>query len=242
MSIPCLAAHPGVYQDRVILAVERLSKSFELHLLGGMQIQAIQELSFHLEEGDFGVLSGPSGTGKTTVLKCIHRSYLATGGAILYRASRGDWVDLAICSERDILELRRLEIACVTQFLRCAPRVPAEQVVASPRILQGIAPETALEEARELLKRFRVPEKLWRAYPVTFSGGEQQRVNLARAIVQKPRLLLLDEPTASLDGVAVRLFVDALREVRRGGTTCLAVFHDHGLMDELGTQIIEMHR
>jgi len=227
--------------SKSLLSVVDLRKTFELHLLGGMRMVVLDGVSFDVEEGEFGIIAGPSGSGKTTVLKCIYRSYLPTGGAIYYRLAGGKCLDLARCPERDVIDIRRREIACVTQFLRCAPRVPAEEIVASPRIGQGVDRTVALEEARDLLKRFRIPEKLWMAYPVTFSGGEQQRVNLARAIIQRPRLLLLDEPTASLDTDAIHLFLEALQEVRRKGTTCLAVFHDQLLVNTLATRLIELN-
>jgi alpha-D-ribose 1-methylphosphonate 5-triphosphate synthase subunit PhnL len=201
-------------------------------------VEPITDLSFRLKEREFGVITGPSGAGKTTVLKCIYRSYLPTNGAINYRLANGSWVDLATCPERDVLEVRKWEIALVTQFFRCAPRVPTEEVVASPRVAQGVEREAAVEESRTLLRRFKIPEKLWRAYPVTFSGGEQQRINLARAIVQKPRLLLLDEPTASLDERSVHAFLQALEDVRRRATTCLAIFHDQKLINHLATQVV----
>jgi alpha-D-ribose 1-methylphosphonate 5-triphosphate synthase subunit PhnL len=221
-----------------LLSVARLKKIFHLHLQDELLVEPIEDLSFRLKEQEFGVITGPSGAGKTTVLKCIYRSYLPTSGAIHYRLANGSWVDLATCPERDVLEVRKREIALVTQFFRCAPRVPTEEVVASPRVAQGVGREEAVEESRTLLRRFNVPEKLWRAYPVTFSGGEQQRVNLARAIVQKPRLLLLDEPTASLDEKSVHAFLQALEDVRRHDTTCLAVFHNQELIRTLATQVI----
>jgi alpha-D-ribose 1-methylphosphonate 5-triphosphate synthase subunit PhnL len=227
-------------EDEVLLSVEGLCKSFDLHLLEGMRLEVIRDISFRLTAGEFGVLAGPSGSGKSTVLKCIFGTYAATSGRIRYRQGCGQWVDLAGCQARQVIELRRREMSCVTQFLRCAPRVAAEGVVAATAVAQGVQPAKAFDEARELLGRFRIPERLWRAYPVTFSGGEQQRVNLARAFIQKPRLLLLDEPTASLDRRAVEQFLEALGEVRRSGTTCLAVFHDRRMIRELASQVIEL--
>ena len=223
-----------------LLSVENLEKTFCLHLLKGIRVEAVQSLSFQLQQGEFGVLVGPSGAGKTTVLKCIYRTYLPTGGTIRYQCSDNSIVDLATCSEQMVLEIRKTEIAHVTQFLRCAPRVPAEEVVSYPRMTQGISQKEAVEEARELLQRFAIPEKLWQAYPITFSGGEQQRINLARAIVQRPRLLLLDEPTASLDSRAIERFLAALESIRKKGTTCLGIFHNQDMVRSLATQVIEV--
>jgi alpha-D-ribose 1-methylphosphonate 5-triphosphate synthase subunit PhnL len=230
----------GGFDPGVLLEVEQLSKCFCLHLLGAMPLPVLGRLNFRIREGDFAVISGPSGSGKSTVLKCVYRSYLPTSGAVYYRCADGVWLDLVQCSEQQMLALRRSEIGYVTQFLRCAPRVAAEQVVAGPRMILGGSRSVALDEARNLLQRFRIPEKLWKAFPVTFSGGEQQRINLARAIIQKPRLLLLDEPTASLDPRAVECFLEALEEVRQQGTTCLGIFHDRSLIDRFATQVVEM--
>lgn len=220
------------------LTVRSLRKRFTLHTMGGLELDVLGGLSFDLERGAFGVLVGASGSGKSTVLKCIYRTYRPTAGRILHRLPSGEWLDLAACSEQQVLQIRKGDIATVTQFLRCAPRVPAEEVVAAARTTQGIEREQALAEARALLARFKIPQKLWRAFPVTFSGGEQQRINLARAIIQRPRLLLLDEPTASLDGRAIDDFLEALTQVRESGTTILAVFHDSKLIESLATQVI----
>jgi len=226
--------------NNCLLSVENLEKTFCLHLLKRIKVEAIQSLSFQLRQGEFGVIVGPNGAGKSTVLKCIYRTYLPTGGAIKYRCADNTIVDLATCSEQMVVEIRKTEIAHVTQFFRCAPRVPTEEVVAYPRMAQGISQKEAVEEARELLKRFAIPEKLWRAYPVTFSGGEQQKINLARAIIQKPRLLLLDEPTASLDARAVERFLAVLESIRKKGTTCLGIFHDLEMIYPFTTQLIDV--
>lgn len=227
-------------RDRYLLSVKNLKKTFCLHLLKDLKVEAVRSISFTLQDGEFGVLSGLSGSGKSTILKCIFRNYLPTSGSIKYRYADYSLVDLAGCCERKVLKIRQREIACVTQFFRCAPRVPTEEVVAYPRMAQGVSPKEAVEEARELLNCFAVPEKLWKAYPVTFSGGEQQRVNLARAIIQSPRLLLLDEPTASLDDQAVERFLLALENIREKGATCLGVFHNQNMVYSLATQVIDV--
>lgn len=226
--------------NRYLLSVKNLKKTFCLYLLKDLKVEAVRSISFTLQDGEFGVLSGSSGSGKSTILKCIFRTYLPTSGSIKYRCADYSLVDLAGCCERKVLRIRQREIACVTQFLRCAPRVPAEEVVAYPRMAQGMSREEAIAEARELLDCFAIPEKLWKAYPITFSGGEQQRVNLARAIIQSPRLLLLDEPTASLDGHAVERFLIALENIREKGTTCLGIFHNQDAINSLATQVIDV--
>jgi alpha-D-ribose 1-methylphosphonate 5-triphosphate synthase subunit PhnL len=203
-------------------------------------VEPLRSLSFDLRAGEFVVVVGPSGSGKSTLLKCIFRTYLPSSGAVRYRLRTGAWLDLATCTEQEILAVRTSEVAYATQFLRCAPRCPAEAVVASARIAQSVPRARALDEARSLLHQFRIPEKLWRAFPVTFSGGEQQRVNLARAIIQRPRLLLLDEPTASLDEASIGVVLQVLREVQEQGTTCLAILHDPALVRVLGSQVIHL--
>lgn len=226
--------------EKRILCVRDLEKIFTLHLLGGVEVVALSNLSFDLDQGDFAVLTGPSGAGKSSVLQCIFGTYTPTRGSIQYLGQDDLWVDLARCSERRILELRKREISYVTQFLQCPPRVPAEMVVAAPRVLQGLCLDQALEEAREMLMRLKIPERLWRAFPMTFSGGERQRVNLARALIARPRLLLMDEPTASLDTLATASLKEVLSERKSQGTTVLAVFHELGHVESLVTRIIPL--
>jgi len=146
----------GVYKataqnNGLLLSVEHLRKKFCLHLLNGLMVEPIRDLSFSLKEKEFGILVGPSGAGKSTVLKCIYRSYLPTAGKVNFRLACGSWVDLAKSSEQEVLEIRKHEIACVTQFFRCAPRVAAEEIVARSRMSQNVPRDNALEEARSLL-------------------------------------------------------------------------------------------
>jgi alpha-D-ribose 1-methylphosphonate 5-triphosphate synthase subunit PhnL len=231
---------PKMKIKKKILLVRNLKKTFTMHLLASLKVEALNGLSFELEEGDFGVLVGPSGVGKSTVLQCIFRTYKPSSGEILYLTREGQWVDLARCEERNVLELRRDEISYVTQFLHCPPRVPAEFVVAAPCVLQGRPVDQAVGEAREMLRRLRVPEKLWKAYPMTFSGGERQRVNLARAFISKPKLLLMDEPTASLDAKAIESVIEVLEDMKKENTTVLAVFHDKGPIEPLVTRVVPL--
>jgi alpha-D-ribose 1-methylphosphonate 5-triphosphate synthase subunit PhnL len=223
-----------------ILSVRNLKKSFKIHLLGELTVNTIENFSFDVDEGDFAVLVGPSGIGKSTVLNCIFRTYLVTGGNIIYSSRDGSQLDLASCDERTIMRLRNTEMAYVTQFLHCQPRMAAELVVAAPRVAQGLSLEQALQEARELMERMALPRELWRAFPATFSGGERQRVNLARALISKPRLLLMDEPIASLDPKSIATVVDILKEMRQKGTTFLSVFHELGPIKSLVTKVIPL--
>lgn len=216
----------------VILRTENLSKSFLLHEQE-KHIPSAQNVSLEVQAGKLTALTGSSGAGKSSLLKCIYRTYLPTEGAIYYLTDEGEWLDLAKVSERDMLELRRAEISFVTQFLHCLPRQSTVDVVAKPLFDLGIDRTEARERAKELLHQIQLPERLWEISPYTFSGGEKQRVNLARAMILRPRLLLLDEPTASLDPASVARVIDMVRSIKKAGTGILAIFHDRELVKEL---------
>ncbi|MES2542667.1 MAG: ATP-binding cassette domain-containing protein [Pseudomonadota bacterium] len=183
--------------------------------------------SFDLRPGQFLLLKGPNGVGKSTLLRTIWRSYLPEAGQIWFRHAGGR-IDLARAADVDVALLRRREIGFVTQFLIARPRVSAEEIVAEPLRRSGVPGEVALADARHWLAAFGVKRDLWRAYPTSFSGGEQQKVNLARALIQPPQLLLLDEPTASLDAGARAALVSRLRELKAAGVAMIGVFHHPG--------------
>jgi alpha-D-ribose 1-methylphosphonate 5-triphosphate synthase subunit PhnL len=220
-----------------MLTVSNLSKTFTIHHLGGKQITGFAPLSFTVEKGKSLALSGPSGTGKSSILKCIYRTYLATTGTIEYESACFGRVDLAELPEPEMVRLRQREIGYVTQFLRVMPRVSARNLVAEPLLRAGADLETACRKAEALLARLRIPAELLDAYPATFSGGEQQRVNIARAIISRPHLLLLDEPTASLDKASIEIVVELLNELRGKGTTMVMIFHDPDIMNALADVI-----
>ena len=171
--------------------------------------------------------------GKSSILKCIYRTYLPSRGAIYYYTEDGDKLDLAVVSEQEILQLRRGDISFVTQFLHCLPRQSTIDVVAKPLFDLGIEREEARDRAKTLLQEIQLPERLWTLSPTTFSGGEKQRVNLARATIFNPRLLLLDEPTASLDPTSVKRIVKMIQRIKREGTAILAILHDPDLVKEV---------
>lgn len=221
-----------------ILTVNALQKSFHLHAAGKV-LPSVDAVSFVVHTGELVALVGPSGAGKSTILKCIHRTYLPLGGSVVLQTQQGP-VDLAAADEATVLACRRSEVAFVTQFLHVLPRQATVDVVARPLTAQGVDRAEARERAREQLARFGLPERLWDIPPVTFSGGEKQRVNLARALVTRPRLLLLDEPTASLDPVATARVVDAIRSLKGGDIGMLAVFHDRSLVQQLADRVVEL--
>jgi alpha-D-ribose 1-methylphosphonate 5-triphosphate synthase subunit PhnL len=206
-----------------LLEVEHYTKRFEIHHLG-RQIEAFSSLSFSLDRGQFLLVSGANGSGKSTLLRCLYRTYLPSDGQALYHSLHGP-IDLARAADVDIAVLRRDELGFVTQFLRPRPRVSAVELVAEPLLASGMSMAEAEQKAREMLDAFGLKVDLWMAYPTTFSGGEQQKVNLARALIRPRRLLLLDEPTASLDAQTRTALVNQLAWLKEQGVAMLGVFH-----------------
>ena len=209
-----------------LLRVEGLSKTFRMYHLDSM-LHALQNISFDLHEGEFLLLRGHNGAGKSTLLRTLWRSYLPVAGHLWYRSTLGE-IDLATAADVDIALLRRQEIGFVTQFLNARPRVAAQDIVAEPLRLAGVSQVEALDQARHWLDQFGVRPELWRAYPSTFSGGEQQKVNLARALILPQKLLLLDEPTASLDAGARAALIRRLADLKSQGVAIIGVFHHPG--------------
>ncbi|QCC50938.1 phosphonate C-P lyase system protein PhnL [Halapricum salinum] len=222
-----------------ILTIDGLTKRFEMHVIDGREVAGLEDVTFDVRDGEFLAVVGESGSGKSSLLKCIHRTYEPTSGTVAYH--KGDQtVDLATCDERTVLALRGAEIGYASQFLHEIPRVPAVDVVARPLREQGKSPETAREIARDLLETLQLPEELFEAYPATFSGGERQRVNLARAIAPRPRLLLLDEPTSALDPETREHALDLLESYLDSGTTVVGVFHNRDVVERIADRVVEM--
>ncbi len=221
-----------------VLDVRSLTKGFTMHHLG-TQMGAFDDISFSLNAGEFLLLKGRNGAGKSTLLRTLYRSYLSQSGEVLFHSQHGV-IDLARAADVDVTYLRRTEIGFVTQFLTARPRVSAEALVAEPLRLAGQTAEVALEQARHWLGAFGVKQELWAAYPTTFSGGEQQKVNLARTLILPQKLLLLDEPTASLDVAARAALVKRLAELKAQGTAMIGVFHHPGDVAELIDREIDL--
>ncbi len=226
-------------KDAPILKVEGYCKQFALHEQGTL-IPSSHEVNLTVHKGGLTALIGPTGSGKSTVLKGIYRTYLPSAGRLRYTTAAGEEVELATADEHRILELRREEIGFVTQFLHFLPRQTAELVVAQPLVQRGRSPEEARAAARHILDRLNLPKRLWGISPATFSGGEKQRVNLARGLIAKPRLLLLDEPTASLDMKTTDRVVRLLEGLKREGVAMLAIFHQPELVERLADQVVEL--
>ena len=213
-----------------ILKIENLSKTFTLHEQNKI-IHSCENINFDLEEGKFIGIVGLSGAGKSTILKCIHRTYLPSGGSIRYNSQAFGVVDLATADERKILYLRKYEIGYVSQFLSVMPRTTAREHVMSALLEMGEGGAAAAEKADEMLAYFRLPEELWDVYPATFSGGERLRLNLAHTMVKHPRLMLLDEPTASLDNKTKLLVKEMLKKLKARNTSMIGIFHDLEFME-----------
>jgi alpha-D-ribose 1-methylphosphonate 5-triphosphate synthase subunit PhnL len=223
-----------------LLQVEGLEKHFTLHNMNHKLISGCRELNFQLGAGQFLGIYGPSGAGKSTIIKCIYRTYLPTGGRILYHSQLFGAIDLVRANEQQVLALRHREIGYISQFLQVIPRVSALQIVAEALLQRGAASGEAMQKAAALLNRLQLPEELWDACPSTFSGGERQRVNIARGVISEPRLLLLDEPTASLDVKMQQVVIQILTELKRNGSTMVGIFHDLELMSQIADLKLSM--
>ena len=213
-----------------ILKINKLTKNFFLHN-ANREIHSCRNISFTLEEGKFLGIVGRSGAGKSTILKCIHRTYIPTDGEIIYNSKAFGEINLTTATEREILYLRNHEIGYVSQFLNVMPRTTAKEHVMNALTETGHSAHEAKEKAEKMLDYFRLPENLWDIYPNTFSGGERLRLNLAHTMVKRPRLMLLDEPTASLDDQSKLLVRDMILRLKNENTSMIGIFHDLKFMD-----------
>jgi len=204
-----------------MITVEDLGKSFTLHNQRATIIPVIEGGRFQVKPGECVALTGVSGAGKSTVMRILYGNYLAQAGRVVI-----DGLDITKAEPREILHLRRQTLGYVSQFLRVVPRVPTIDVVSEPLLSVGKSEEEARERARDLLSRLRIPERLWELSPTTFSGGEQQRVNIARGFAHTYPALLLDEPTASLDAQNRQTVLTLIEEAKAGGAAIVGIFHD----------------
>ncbi|GLQ98012.1 phosphonate C-P lyase system protein PhnL [Dyella mobilis] len=223
----------------LILELRDLSKSFELHHQHGARLNVLRGLNLRLHAGECVVLSGASGAGKSTLLRVIYANYRPSYGTVHLRHD-GRWIDLAKASPHEVLEVRRRTLGYVSQFLRVIPRVPTLDIVAEPLLQAGADVHDARQRAGGLLHRLNVPERLWQLPPGTFSGGEQQRVNIARGLIVPRPILLLDEPTASLDIGNREVVAQLLAEARAAGSAVLGIFHDEDMRDRVATRLFPM--
>ena len=208
-----------------LLSAQDLHKGFTLHTQGGVRLSVLSGVTLAVEPGEGVALTGPSGAGKSTLLRCLYGNYLPQSGRIMVRHCN-ETIDLVGAEPRLILEVRRATLGYVSQFLRAIPRVSTFDLVCEPLRLRGLEQEAAQTRARALLRRLRIPESLWTLPPATFSGGEQQRVNIARTLAVDYPVLLVDEPTASLDADNRQTVIDVLIEARERGAAIIGIFHD----------------
>ena len=222
-----------------MIEISNAEKTFTMHLQGGIELPVVRGVSFQVVSGECVVLSGPSGAGKSSILKMIFGNYRCDSGRIGIRHN-GAQLDLAKAEPRDILSVRRTTIGYVSQFLRAVPRVATSDVVAEPLIVNGMARPEARDRAGALLRRLNIPERLWALPPSTFSGGEQQRVNIARGFISDLPILLLDEPTASLDAANRVVVVDLIDQKKRAGVAMVAIVHDDEIRHLIADRVVDV--
>ena len=223
-----------------MLRAENLAKTFTLHLQGGARIAVLDGVGFELRAGQCVALSGPSGAGKSTLMRSLYGTYRVDRGRILVRHG-GALVDIARADPRLVLRVRRDSLGYVSQFLRVVPRVPALDVVAEAAVLRGRSLEEARRDAAALLAQLGIPHRLHALPPATFSGGEQQRVNLARGFIGGHPVLLLDEPTASLDPRNRDVVVGMVQAAKARGAAIVGIFHDAAVRDAVADDTLHVH-
>lgn len=225
--------------NQIVLSVDGLAKGFTLHLHGGVALPVVSDVAFQLYAGECVVLGGPSGAGKSSILKMLYGNYLAGSGHIHLRHGT-EMVDVASAEPHLMLDIRRRTMGYVSQFLRVIPRVPALDIVAEPAMACGHSRAAARERAAALLSQLNLPERLWQLPPATFSGGEQQRVNIARGFAGEHTVLILDEPTASLDGINRAAVIELIAARKASGTAFVGIFHDEEVRNLVADRIIDV--
>ncbi|MGC2776150.1 MAG: phosphonate C-P lyase system protein PhnL [Bradyrhizobium sp.] len=223
----------------VMIDIANAEKTFTMHLQGGIMLPVVRGVSFQVRAGECVVLSGPSGAGKSSILKMIFGNYRCDAGRIDVR-HQGEMTNLARAEPRLVLNARRQTIGYVSQFLRAVPRVPALDVVAEPLLAAGLSREQSRVRAGALLRRLNIPERLWSLPPSTFSGGEQQRVNIARGFISEVPILLLDEPTASLDAANRAVVVDLIAAKKQAGVAMIAIVHDDEIRADIADRTVDV--
>lgn len=222
-----------------VLIIKNLSKTFTLHQQQGVVLKVLQDVSLEVEAGQCVVLNGQSGAGKSTLMRTIYGNYLAASGEIRVEHG-GEMLDLVTASPRQVIDVRRQTLGYVSQFLRVIPRVSCLDVVMEPALARGETTEKAKLRAQQLLSRLNIPESLWGLAPGTFSGGEQQRVNIARGFMVHWLIMLLDEPTASLDDVNREVVLALINEAKQAGSAIVGIFHDKAAREQVADYYFDM--
>jgi alpha-D-ribose 1-methylphosphonate 5-triphosphate synthase subunit PhnL len=220
-----------------VLRVERISKTFTLHLQGGVSLPVLHERSLELHAGECVALLGASGSGKSTFMRSLYGNYGVDAGAIHVREADGT-VDLATLASHELAALRSRTIGYVSQFLRVIPRIPALEIAMEPLLARGVGRSEARDVVAALFRRLDVPERMWTLSPTTFSGGEKQRINLARTLAVPYPILLLDEPTSALDAASRERVIALLLERKAAGAAMVGIFHDDEVRARLADRTI----
>ena len=218
-----------------MIQIKNLNKSFQLYNQNNTNINVFKNINFRVNKGEVVALTGNSGTGKSTLLKLIYGSYVISKGDVLISD-----INIRKSSPRDILKLRKNKLGYVSQFLRVVPRVPTIDVVIEPLLEIGCEKKIALKKAQEILERLNIPKNLWNLSPLTFSGGEQQRVNIARGFIHNYPYLLLDEPTASLDQNNKNVVLDLIEKAKLNGSAIIGIFHDETARNKVATREVNL--
>ncbi|NJM17888.1 MAG: phosphonate C-P lyase system protein PhnL [Richelia sp. RM2_1_2] len=216
----------------VVLQAENICKSFTLHNQGGINFPVIEDISFNLKAGECVALAGESGTGKSTFMRCLYANYRVNSGAVWVK-HEGEWVNLCKLESYELITVRQKTLGYVSQFLRVIPRVPAIDVAIEPLLELGVDKKVAYEKICELFTRLNLPQHLWNLSPTNFSGGEKQRVNIARALAVDYPILLLDEPTSALDATNSQVVIELLQERKKDGCAMVGIFHDEEVRSQL---------
>lgn len=224
-----------------MISIRSLAKTFTLHTQGGTQIRAFDGVDLDVAAGECVALHGPSGAGKSSLLRSVYANYRPSSGSVVVRHN-GACVDMTAAQPRDILDVRRKTLGYVSQFLRVIPRVATRDLVSERLAAMGVDADEARARAEALLARLNIPERLWALAPATFSGGEQQRVNIARGFIRDYPVLLLDEPTASLDGDNRRTVVDMILEAKGRGAAIVGIFHDDDVRVRVADRCLRLSR
>ena len=222
-----------------LIEVRDLSKTFTLHQQNGVVLNVLRGLNFSVHGGECLVLHGHSGAGKSTLLRTLYGNYLPAGGSIRMQ-HEGQWIELVGAEPRAVLEIRRRTLGYVSQFLRVIPRVTSLEVVMEPALARGWPREQAQARAQALLTRLNIAPRLWQLAPSTFSGGEQQRINIARGFMVPWPILLLDEPTASLDDTNGQVVLELIHEAKAAGTAVIGIFHDRAAREAVADRHLDM--
>ena len=225
--------------NQAMIVVEDLAKTFTLHNAEAATIPVFQGLRLEVGPGECVVLAGESGVGKSTLMRSIYGNYLPTQGAVKVLHD-GRYVDITSALPHQVLDVRRRTLGYVSQFLRVIPRISTLQLVMEPLLENGVDPQEAQDRAEALLSALRLPKAHWELPPATFSGGEQQRVNIARSFIRNYPVLLLDEPTASLDAENRAIVVTLIKQALDEGAAMIGIFHDHDVRDAVATRLFQV--